>query len=333
MTHGTALAATHFELGLAPHRMPAYSRGMSNHPTPAPQPAPQTSTDRPTATYPTGYPHQLPEGWRVDPRPSRYLDPADPADAPLLAQADATPTGMFPTRRSIRPAVSSQQAAAQQAAHAARPEQATDAATTARTRPGTHACHTSARPSTDPEQEPSPAGPSPAVQDMGRPGILARPTMAWHPSLMQLAIGAALVLVIIGACNVAAINAHREARAYCHELAVSDWARAERECRGTGTGTPQPEQVPGAPSQPEQAAPTQSPASPSSRPVWTVHGTDAPYDRTDPLASPLDLPRCTTAPDTPLPCLASTFPQNSNENPTRVVVLEEDASLTGLDRQ
>lgn len=157
-----------------------------------------------------------------------------------------------------------------------------------------------------------------SIQDMGRPGILRRPSMAWHPSLMQLAIGAALVLAIIGACNVAAIQAHREARAYCHALVVSDWARAQRECRGTGSGTPVPEQAPQPPA-PRQA--------PTPSPVWTVHGTDAPYDRTDPQASPLSLPRCTTAPDTPMPCLA-----HVSADSRHVTVLEEDASLTGLDR-
>lgn len=193
-----------------------------------------------------------------------------------------------------------------------------DAASTARTRPGTHACPPPAHPSTDQE----------SIQDMGRPGILSRPSMRWHPSLMQLAIGAALVLALLGACNVAAIQAHRTARAYCHALVVSDWARAERECRGTGEGTPQPERAPSqpaAPPQAEQAAPTQPP---STQPAWTVHGTDSPYDRTDPLASPLDLPRCTTAPDTPMPCLAHI----SNDS-HHVTVLEEDASLTGLDRR
>lgn len=274
---------------------------MSNRPAP--------STDRPTATYPTalaGRGPALPEGWRVDPRPSRYLDPTDPADAPRRAQADATPTGAFPTRRSIRPAAPSQQAAARPVAPS-RPY----AATTARTRPGTRACHAPAQPSTGRDE---PASAETRLQDMGRPGILARPSMRWHPSLMQLAIGAALVLTVIGACNVAAINAHREARAYCHALAVSDRGRAERECRGTGSGTPVPEQVP---------AP-----SPSPEPVWTVHGTDAPYSKDDPAASPLDLPRCTTAPDTPMPCLAHI----SNDS-HHVTVLEEDASLTGLDRQ
>lgn len=312
------------------------SRPANQQPASLQQPTP--STDRPTSTYPAGYPadyldRALPEGWRVDPRPGRYLDPADPADAPRLVQADATPTGVFPTRRSIRPARPA----------AAAPFEP-DAVTTARTRAGagTHACHAPAAPSTGQDEQASSPAETP-LQDMGRPGILRRPSMAWHPSLMQLAIGAALVLAIIGACNVAAINAHRTARAYCHELVVSDWGRAERECRGTGAGTPVPEQVPTAPTAPARAdspadtssrpeqVPTpaqQAPASPSTKPVWTVHGTGSPYDRTDPLASPLDLPRCTAAPDTPLPCLAHI----SNDS-HHVTVLEEDASLTGLDRQ
>ena len=179
----------------------------------------------------------------------------------------------------------------------------------------------------------SPATPSqhePSIQDMWRPSILSRPSMRWHPSLMQLAIGAALVLALLGACNVAAIQAHRAARAHCHALVVSDWARAQRECRGTGEGTPLPELVPGAPSQPARPEQPSAPAqqAPTSKPVWTVHGTDSPYDRTDPSASPLDLPRCTTAPDTPMPCLAHI----SNDS-HHVTVLEEDASLTGLDRR
>ena len=83
-------------------------------------------------------------------------------------------------------------------------------------------------------------------------------------------------------------------------------------------------------SQAAHPAPQQPPASasPSSKPVWTVHGTDSPYDRTDPAASPLDLPRCTADPDTPMPCLAHI----SNDS-HHVTVLEEDASLTGLDRR
>ena len=61
---------------------------------------------------------------------------------------------------------------------------------------------------------------------------------------------------------------------------------------------------------------------------WVTEGTGAAYDRTSPAASPLDLPRCTTSPDTPLPCLATLSPDSK-----RAVVLEEDASLTALVRR
>lgn len=82
------------------------------------------------------------------------------------------------------------------------------------------------------------------------------------------------------------------------------------------------EQARSQPGQPGQ--PAQQQASPAS-PDWVTHDTGAAYDRTDPHASPLDLPRCTTAPDTPMPCLA-----HVSADSHRVVVLEEDASLTAL---
>lgn len=61
------------------------------------------------------------------------------------------------------------------------------------------------------------------------------------------------------------------------------------------------------------------------QPEWVAEHTGAAYDRTNPAASPLDLPRCTTSPDTPLPCLATISPDSR-----RAVVLKEDASLTAL---
>ena len=78
---------------------------------------------------------------------------------------------------------------------------------------------------------------------------------------------------------------------------------------------------------------TSTPASPMSgqspaQPDWVTEHTGSAYDRTNPAASPLDLPRCTTSPDTPLPCLATISPSQ-----TRAVVLEEDASLTALVRR
>ena len=67
---------------------------------------------------------------------------------------------------------------------------------------------------------------------------------------------------------------------------------------------------------------------PAAQPEWVTEDTGAPYSSVDPSASPLPLPRCTTSPSTPLPCLATISP-----NSTRVVVLEEDASLTALVRR
>ena len=147
----------------------------------------------------------------------------------------------------------------------------------------------------------SPAQPEqaePLCQDMGRPGILRR-LPAWHPSLMQLAIGAALVAALLGACNVAAIQGYPQAASH--------------------TSSPAPSAASGA-----RAHDTPPPPHPS----WVTRDTGAAYDRTDLDASPLTLPRCTAAPDTPLPCLA-----HVSADSRHVVVLEEDASLTSLVRR
>lgn len=91
--------------------------------------------------------------------------------------------------------------------------------------------------------------------------------------------------------------------------------------------------TPAASAAPLSGQSTSTPASPMSgqsdpKPDWVTERTGAAYDRTNPAASPLDLPRCTTSPDTPLPCLATISPSQ-----TRAVVLEEDASLTALVRR
>lgn len=192
------------------------------------------------------------------------------------------------------------------------------------------------------------------IQDMWRPRWMP----AWHPSPMQLAIGAAVVLIAItGACRLAA-EGMADAAHRCHELAAQDRDRAERECRPAGSGTTRPGQHTSSPHTPsftpsQAPSPSTPPAltrvtssSPSTRPspasptspaapvaststsTWVTQDTRAPYDRTDAAASPLDLPRCTTSPSTPLPCLASLSSDGS-----RAVVLEEDASLTGLVRR
>ena len=94
-------------------------------------------------------------------------------------------------------------------------------------------------------------------------------------------------------------------------------ALGERDARAA---TVQTEQAtpPAPPAQTEQGAPAHT-TTPTG---WVVEGT------TTAAPSPLDLPRCTTSPDTPLPCLATISPSQ-----TRAVVLEEDASLTALARQ
>lgn len=274
-------------------------------------------TDRPTATYPTADHLAHLEAHR-----ERLAD----------LWSDAAPTEELPLVRTARPAAFVRTNGASPSQH----EQAAQPA-----------------PHVTTNDQP--------IQDMWRPGILARPTMKWHPSLMQLAIGAALVAALLGACNVAAINAYRTARAYCHALVVSDWDRAQSECRPAGSGTPVPEQLPSSPHTPASTpsgapSPSTRPAltrvtspSPSTQPspasqspapaaqvasTWVTSDTRAPFDRTDPAASPLDLPRCTTRsgtspdPSDALPCLASLSADGS-----RAVVLEEDASLTGLVRR
>lgn len=70
---------------------------------------------------------------------------------------------------------------------------------------------------------------------MWRPGPLSRPSMRWHPSLMQLATGAALVAALLTGAQLYAADGITAARAHCRALAVSDWDRAQHECRGTAS--------------------------------------------------------------------------------------------------
>lgn len=80
------------------------------------------------------------------------------------------------------------------------------------------------------------------------------------------------------------------------------------------------EQASSQPGEAPSTAAEPAPSAPASG--WVIEGTavDAP--------SPLDLPRCTTSPDTPLPCLATI-----STSQDRAVVLEEDASPTALVRR
>ena len=154
--------------------------------------------------------------------------------------------------------------------------------------------------------------PTEELPAVGRPaagqGRQARPSRARRHLRAALA-GVAIAAALLTGLSLYAADGISSARRAAVEQARSQAAR------------PAPQQATPAPT------PTPAPA-PSPKPVWTVHGTDAPYDRTDPHASPLDLPRCTTAPDTPMPCLAHVSADSAH-----AVVLEEDASLTGLDRR
>lgn len=97
-------------------------------------------------------------------------------------------------------------------------------------------------------------------------------------------------------------------------------ALAERDAQAQPHHRAGPEQTdPTSPAPPEQAE--QADAHPQTG--WLIEGT------TTAAPSPLDLPRCTTSPDTHLPCLA-TIP---HPNSKRAVVLEEDTSLTAFVRQ
>lgn len=218
VSHATALAATHFEPGLAPARMPAYSRAMSNRPDPANQ-RPAPSTDRPTAAYPTAaYLARL--GHEEAAHRQRLAD----------LWADRTPTEELPA--------------------------------------------------------------------VGRQDLPARPaTRQARSSRARRHLRAALAGALAAATLLTGMSLYAADGISSARRAAVEQARS-------------------------QAARPPAPAE------WTVHGTDAPYSKDDPTASPLDLPRCTTSPDTPMPCLAHI----SNDS-HHVVVLEEDASLTGLDRR
>ena len=240
---------------------------MSNHPAPRP------STDRLTATFPTGRPaataYPLPEGWQVD--PAGYL-PEGPATAARLARADAAPTASFPARRPILPR--------HEGAGAPRPA---DAASLSHGGVGAHAVYHTA-----PHDGASPSR-----------GPLAR-----HPHLRAALTGIALAVAILTGLQLYALDGIYDAR---------EAARAAH---------------PSAAAMSEQAPAAQSDARTGTQAEWVTQDTHAPYSKDDPSASPLSLPACTTSPTTPMPCLA-----HVSADSRHAVVLEEDASLTGLVRQ
>lgn len=125
--------------------------------------------------------------------------------------------------------------------------------------------------------------------------------------------GIALAAVLLGALQLLALDGIASARQAALEHASQHDAAAATTATATATAPAPAEQS-------EQASPSEQADAPS--PSWLVEGT------TTAAPSPLGLPRCTTSPDTPLPCLATISPSQ-----TRAVVLEEDASLTALVRR
>lgn len=222
---------------------------MSNHPT-----APHTSTDRPTATYPTGQ-------WLA------RLEHAEAVHPALLADiwADRTPTELLPAVG--RPASSRREHVASTTAGTAFP-----------------------RVSTLPEPT------------SGREALRTAPT---GTKGLRRHLRAALAGILIAAAILIPMQLFApQGISLARQSAL---ASSQRQT-------------------PANAAPLseQSPA-PND---WVIEDTGAAYDRTNSHASPLDLPRCTTSPDTPLPCLATISPDSR-----RAVVLEEDTSLTAVVRR
>ena len=308
-----------------------------------------TQTDRPTATYPAGYPlatytsRTLPEGWRVD--PAGYLpgplaaSTGGAAAAARLQEADATPTQVFPAR----PLAGQRQALFPEASPAL-PEHGgaaapADAAFIART--GARVC-VGARGRARVYHAPSTKGRRSARSRTERRRELVRRHL--KSAMAAIALAAAILSVLqayaasgITEARQAALQSAREGAGAHAYSTPSDGAPSTDPSR-TGRTTPRTEGA----GQPAMSGQTHASATMSDRtsaaPMsgqtaspsdWVAQDTGAPFDRTNPHASPLtELPRCTTAPDTPLPCLA-----HVSANSDRVVILEDDGSLTALVRR
>ena len=228
------------------------------------RPAPTaSSTDRPTATFPTGQ-------WLADQASIAWAHRERLADL----WEDATPTELLPVVGPAEPEPAAGLSAASATARTAFP-----------------------RVSTLPE----PTG--------GRVGVRTPSTgtkvlRRQRPHLRRALAGILIAVALLTGMQLYAAQGISSAR----QAALA--ARSEQASTAAAT-------------QPGQA-PSEQPAQPD----WVTEDTGAAYDRTDPHASPLDLPACTTSPDTPLPCLATISPDSR-----RAVVLEEDASLTALVRR
>ena len=309
--------------------MTAYTYTMSNHDS---YPAPQPSTDRPTATYPTGRPaaptaYPLPERWRID--PAGYL-PQPSADggtaAARLEEADATPTVVLPaeavTRRAILPTPFPEVGPAL----AATPGAAADAAFIARAgaRAGARVYHTAQtdRRSTS-RTEGRLARTERRALPRGRRERRERVRRHLRAALTAIALAAALLSVL------QAYAAQGISQARQTALAARTGGAAPTAAPTAATSSTMSGQTPTPATMSDRTSTTPMSGQTDVRSDWVTQDTGAPYVRTNPHASPLtELPRCTTSPTTPMPCLA-----HVSANSDRVVVLEEDGSLTALVRR
>ena len=133
-----------------------------------------------------------------------------------------------------------------------------------------------------------------------------------HPRLARH-LRAALAGLLIAAALLTGLQLYAAAGISSARQAALAGQAAQRDAQATEQATEQSAPTPSAPSEQADAHPQAD---------WLIEGT------TTAAPSPLDLPRCTTSPDTPLPCLATISPSQ-----TRAVVLEEDAPLTAVVRR
>ena len=282
--------------------------------TPLTTPLTTPSSDQPTATFPTGQ-------WLADQAAIEQAHRERLADL----WEDAAPTELLPVVGPAEPA--------------AGPGAPGTAA------PGTAAGTAFPRVSTLPEPTSGRVGvrtPSPRTKGPRRchprQGAFQHPVQ--HPVLRRALAGILIAVALLTGLQLYAAAGISSARQAALQSA--------RESAGAHAySTPSD----AAPSRPEQAAPeheggqqspmsgqTPAPATMSDRtsaapmsgqtdtqPEWVTQDSGAPYVRTNPHASPLDLPRCTTSPTTPMPCLA-----HVSADSRHAVILEEDGSLTGL---
>ena len=275
----------------------------ADRPTTA-QPTGRTA-DRPTATFPTGQ-------WLADQAAIEQAHRERLADL----WEDATPTEQLPVVGLGAPA-----AGAAPAAPAAR---------TAFPRVSTLPEPTGGRGG----EQPSSRRPSPGTTGPRR----QRPIQHPHPRRAQagILIAAALLTGIqlyaasgISSARQAALQSAREsagASAYStpSDAAPSRPEQAAPEHEG-GQQSPMSGQTPAPATMSDRTSAAPMSGQTDTQSEWVTQDTGAPYVRTNPHASPLDLPRCTTSPTTPMPCLA-----HVSADSRHAVVLEEDASLTGL---